>query len=48
MVKHFGIFQNAYITTLVFAYLAYNQIDNILNKIHSNYIIPTYNYIQTT
>ena len=31
MINHFGIFQNAYITTLVFTYLAYNQRDNQLN-----------------
>ena len=31
MLSHFGIFKNTYITTFVFVYLAYNQIDNILN-----------------
>ncbi len=42
------IFKYIYITTLVLSYLTYNQIDNMQSKLHSNYIITTYNYIITT
>ena len=31
-------FENVYITTFIFMYIAYNQIDKIQIKLHYNYI----------